>query len=66
MVTELCFVSIVLAVAFVPSLLYLVRVRNWERFGKEPYVRLLLMFGYGAVVAVLIALILNQMVLGEL
>ena len=66
MVTELCFVSIVLAVAFVPSLLYLVRVRNWERFGREPYVRLLLMFGYGAVVAVLIALILNQMVLGEL
>jgi RsiW-degrading membrane proteinase PrsW (M82 family) len=66
MVSELCFVAIILAVAFVPSLLYLVSVRNWERFGKEPYVRLLMMFGYGAFVAVIIALVLNQLVLGEL
>jgi len=66
MVTELCIVSIILGVAFIPSLLYLVRVRNWERFGKEPYVRLLLMFGYGAIVAVVISLVLNQLVLGEL
>ncbi len=66
MVTEICFVMMILAVAFVPSLYYLVRVRNAERFGREPYFRLLLMFGYGAVVAVIIALVLNQLVLGEL
>lgn len=66
MVEELCFVAIILAIAFVPSLIYLVRVRNWERFGKEPYIRLLMMFGFGAFVSVIIALVLNQMVLGEL
>jgi len=66
MVTDLCFVVIILAVAFVPSLLYLVSVRNWERFGKEPYMRLLLMFGYGAFVAVIITVILSSLVLGEL
>ena len=66
MVTELCFVVTILAVAFVPSLLYLISVRNWERFGKEPYMRLLLMFGYGAFVAVIITVILSSLVLGEL
>ena len=66
MVGELCFVAIILGVAFVPSLLYLVRVRNWERFGREPYTRLLTMFGYGAVVAVVITLVLSSLVLGEL
>jgi len=66
MVSELCVVGFILAVAFVPSLLYLVTVRNWERFGREPYLRLLLMFGYGAVVAVIIAIILSQLVLGRL
>jgi RsiW-degrading membrane proteinase PrsW (M82 family) len=66
MAIDICLVAIIIGVAFVPSLLYLIRVRNWERFGREPYMRLLLMFGYGAVVAVLIALVLNQVVLGEL
>ena len=66
MVGELCFVSVLLAVAFVPSLIYMVVVRNTERFGREPYLRLLLMFGYGAFVAVIIAIVLNGLVLGEL
>lgn len=66
MVTEICFVLMILAVAFVPSLIYLVRVRNWERFGKEPYMRLMLMFGFGAFVAVIITLVLSSLVLGEL
>jgi RsiW-degrading membrane proteinase PrsW (M82 family) len=66
MAIDICLVGIIIGVAFVPSLLYLVVVRNWERFGREPYSRLLLMFGYGAFVAVLIALVLNQVVLGEL
>jgi RsiW-degrading membrane proteinase PrsW (M82 family) len=66
MAVDICLVGIIIVVAFVPSLLYLVAVRNWERFGREPYSRLLVMFGYGAFVAVLIALVLNQVVLGEL
>lgn len=63
---DICFVGILLGVAFVPSLLYLVVVRNSERFGREPYARLLLMFGFGAVVSVIMALVLNTLVLGEL
>ncbi|UCC93194.1 MAG: PrsW family intramembrane metalloprotease [Thermoplasmata archaeon] len=66
MVTTVCMIVLIIAVAFVPSLLYMVRVRNWERFGREPYTRLLLMFGYGAFVAVIITLILSSLVLGEL
>jgi RsiW-degrading membrane proteinase PrsW (M82 family) len=66
MALEICTVLLIIGVAFVPSLLYMIRVRNWERFGKEPYSRLLLMFGYGAFVAVIITLILSSLVLGEL
>jgi RsiW-degrading membrane proteinase PrsW (M82 family) len=66
MVLEICTILLIIGVAFVPSLLYMVRVRNWERFGKEPYTRLLMMFGYGAFVAVIITLILSSLVLGEL
>jgi RsiW-degrading membrane proteinase PrsW (M82 family) len=63
---DICTVVFILGVAFVPSLLYLVTVRNTERFGREPYGRLILMFGFGAVVSVLLALVLNAVVLGEL
>ena len=63
---DVCLVIFILGMAFVPSLIYMVMVRNWERFGKEPYSRLLLMFGFGAVVSVIMALILNTLVLGEL
>jgi RsiW-degrading membrane proteinase PrsW (M82 family) len=66
MALDLCFILVIIAVAFVPSLLYMVRVRNWERFGKEPYMRLLMMFGFGAFVAVIITLILSSLLLGEL
>ncbi|NIP34971.1 MAG: protease PrsW, partial [Thermoplasmata archaeon] len=56
MVGELCLIGIILGVAFIPSLIYMVIVRNTERFGREPYLRLMLMFGYGAIVAVVITL----------
>ncbi len=66
MVGELCLIGIILGVAFIPSLIYMVIVRNTERFGREPYLRLMLMFGYGAIVAVVITLVLSSIVLGEL
>jgi RsiW-degrading membrane proteinase PrsW (M82 family) len=50
-------VIILLSVAFVPSLIYLVWIRSAERYGREPYGRLLRIFAYGAVVSVAIAVI---------
>ena len=50
---------ILLAVAFVPSVLYLVWIRNTERFSREPYGRLLRVFAYGAILSVGLAVILE-------
>lgn len=52
-------VAILLLAAFVPSLIYLVWVRNTERFGREPYGRLLRIFLFGAVFSVIIAVVLE-------
>lgn len=48
---------IIVLVAFVPSILYLVWIRNTERFSREPYGRLLRVFFFGAIVSVLIAVV---------
>ena len=66
MVDVFIFAIIILSVAFLPSLYYLVVARNWERYGKEPYRRLLMCFGYGAVAAIIISLILEILILGNL
>jgi len=66
MVDAFIFAIIIISVAFVPSLYYLVVARNWKRYGKEPYRRLLMCFGYGAVAAIIISLILEILILGNL
>jgi len=48
---------ILLLAAFVPSFIYLVWIRNTERFSPEPYGRLLRVFSYGAIVSVAIAVV---------
>lgn len=48
---------ILLTVAFVPSLVYLVWIRSAERYGREPYGRLLRIFVFGAAISVAIAVI---------
>lgn len=48
---------IIVLVAFVPSFIYLVWIRNTERFAPEPYGRLLRIFAYGAFVSVMIAIV---------
>jgi len=48
---------ILVAAAFVPSLLYLVWIRNTERFSREPYGRLLRVFVFGATASVVLALV---------
>lgn len=56
---------ILIAAAFVPSLLYLVWIRNTERLRREPYGRLLRVFIFGAVVSVALALV-GEIILIEL
>lgn len=51
--------AILLAVAFVPSLIYLVWIRGAERHGREPYGRLLRIFIFGAVISVAISVVLE-------
>ncbi len=48
---------ILLLAAFVPSFIYLIWIRNTERFGREPYGRLLRVFTYGAIFSITIALV---------
>lgn len=57
---------ILLAVAFVPSLIYLVWIRNAERIGREPYGRLLRIFAYGAIISVAIAVVLEYLLMALL
>lgn len=45
--------------AFLPPLLYLVWIRNTERYGKEPWGAMLKTFAWGAIAAVFIAIILS-------
>ncbi len=66
MVDAFLFAIIIISVAFVPSLYYLVVARNWERYGREPYRRLLLCFAYGAVAAIIISIVLEILILGNL
>ncbi len=54
---QLLDVVILLLVAFVPSLIYLVWIRNTERFSREPWGRLVKVFAFGATISVLVAIV---------
>jgi len=60
------FLVILIVVAFVPSLIYLIWIRNTERYLREPYSRLLKIFVYGAIVSVVIAIIIESLLLSVL
>jgi RsiW-degrading membrane proteinase PrsW (M82 family) len=49
--------------AFVPSLLYMVWIRNTERYGREPYGRLLHIFIIGATLSVVLAVVLELLLM---
>jgi RsiW-degrading membrane proteinase PrsW (M82 family) len=66
MASALAFAVGILLVALLPSLYYLVRARNSERYGREPYGRLLGVFAFGAVSAVIISIILEMILVGNL
>ena len=48
---------VIILVAFVPCLIYLIWIRNTERFSREPYKRLISVFMFGAIVSVLVAIV---------
>ncbi len=52
--------------AFIPSLLYLVWVRNTEKFGKMDWSKVFALFIWGAVFAVIMAVILSLIFIGVL
>lgn len=52
---QLMDILVLLLVAFVPSFVYLVWIRNTERFAREPYGRLIRVFAYGATISVVVA-----------
>ena len=53
---SLIFWIVLILVAFVPSVLYLVWIRNTEKHSREPYGMLLKVFAYGAVLSVIFAI----------
>lgn len=55
---------VILVAAFAPSLIYLVWMRNTERFQREPYGRLLRVFFIGgAMISVVVAIVLESLLL---
>ncbi len=66
MAPQAVYVLGILLVALLPSLYYLVRARDSERYGREPYTRLLGVFAFGAVSAVIISIILEIVLVGNL
>lgn len=56
---SIVFWSVLILVAFVPSVLYMIWIRNTEKHSREPYGLLLKVFVYGAVLSVLFAVLLE-------
>jgi RsiW-degrading membrane proteinase PrsW (M82 family) len=65
---DIVFVVLILVLSsFIPPIIYMMWLRNSERFSKEPWVQVFKTFIYGAVFGVIIALVLSlaiSMVLG--
>ena len=56
---EVIRILIFVVAAFLPPVLYMIGIRNTERYGKEPWFPLIKTFIWGAVIAVFIAIILS-------
>jgi RsiW-degrading membrane proteinase PrsW (M82 family) len=55
----LVFWSVLILVAFVPSILYMTWIRNTEKHSREPWGMLLKVFVYGAILSVVFAVVLE-------
>lgn len=61
-------VGILLLVSFIPPIIYVIWIRHSERYEREPWRQIVKVFLWGAIVAVMIALILSSLIvyaLGE-
>lgn len=61
MAGEILFLVLVVGVAFVPSLWYMVRLRNLERYNRNSWLSVFYAFSWGAVAAVVLTIILTVM-----
>lgn len=59
-------IAILLGAAFLPPIIYLIWIRSQEKRGREPWGRLMLVFGYGAIISVILALIFSFLLNGLL
>ncbi len=59
-------IIVLLSAAFVPSIIYIVWIRNTEEFGRIRWGHIIMMFIWGAVFAVIIAVVLSVLFLGVL
>jgi RsiW-degrading membrane proteinase PrsW (M82 family) len=59
MVGEVLLLVLIVSVAFVPSLWYMVRLRNLERYNRNPWLRVFYAFSWGAVAAVILTLVVT-------
>jgi RsiW-degrading membrane proteinase PrsW (M82 family) len=59
MALEFAGLGILLLVAFGPPLVFMARIRNLERFNRNPWMRMLFAFGWGAIASIVIAVILE-------
>ncbi len=57
-------ISILLGAAFIPSLIYLVWIRNTERYGRKSWSDVFKAFSWGAIFAVIIAVVLSMIFVG--
>lgn len=57
---------ILFPLAFIPPLLIVVWIRNSERFNRENWISLLIVFIWGATIAVILAFILEKMILTKI
>ena len=66
MASALAYAVGIVLLAVLPSIYYLVRARESERYGREPYGRLLAVFAFGAITAVIISIVLEVLIVGNL
>lgn len=61
--SELMTIFIIIAVAFIPPILYLIWIRNTERFEREPWGKIALTFIWGAIFGVGLGLLFSYLLI---
>lgn len=59
-------IGILFLVSFIPPIIYVIWIRRTERYEREPWWQIAKVFLWGAIVAVIVALILSSLIIGIL